>query len=213
MSDSLFDKVEQSQSLPGWCGLIKARTLAALVLALRPSVSVEIGVFGGRGFAPMALAHREVGGIVIGIDPWDSKASIEGQLPKDVEWWGQLDHSMIEHSFRSYLHQSGLENVAKIIKARSDDVEPPAEIGLLSIDGNHSEVSVRDARRFGSRVKEGGICVVDDLNWATGGPFKSLATLESLGFVELYRVFNKDKGGMDDWAVYQRGRQKIRPYS
>lgn len=208
MSDPLFDKIEQSQKLLGWCTYRKARTLAALVLALRPKITVEVGIFQGRSLIPMALAQREVGdGIVWGIDSWEPLASIECQKPADVVWWRSVNYANVEQGFRKYVHEAGLDNVVKIIKEKSDDVEPPIGIGLLHIDGNHSAKSISDAKRFGERVKPGGICVVDDLGWVgadSKGPAHAMETLKGLGFQELYRVCNKETGGQDDWAVMMR---------
>jgi predicted O-methyltransferase YrrM len=75
----LFEKIDDlfERQLPGWCTKEKAYTLASLVIGTRPAVIVEVGVFGGRSFLPMALALKELGkGMAIGIDPWSPAASV-----------------------------------------------------------------------------------------------------------------------------------------
>ena len=66
---NLFSQIEALPMIGDWCPLDKAKTLAAMVLALRPAVVVEIGVWRGSSLLPMALALKELGrGQIVGVD-------------------------------------------------------------------------------------------------------------------------------------------------
>lgn len=185
----------------GWASVAKAQALAVSVLALRPALSVEIGVFGGRSLFPIALAHKFIGkGQVIGIDPWSAEISALDQPPEHKEWWGKLDHNAVYEGFCQTTQQLGLERVIRVWKKKSDDVNPPKGIGLLHIDGDHCAQALRDAQRFAVNVRVGGILCLDDLTnttkeWAEHVG-QAAEFCKSIGFVELYRV--------DTSAFYQR---------
>src|SRR6185295_2516534 len=103
-----------------WCTMDQAIQIAAMVVAMRPTTVLEIGVWRGGSLIPMALAAKynrrrietaEVGPPgnrvtvvpriadvpqpttrVIAIDPWTQAASIAGEEPANIEWWGKVDH-------------------------------------------------------------------------------------------------------------------------
>lgn len=194
--------------IPGWATFSKAGTLAALTVGLRPSVCVEIGVFAGRSAIPVLLALQSNGsGVLIAIDPWQADASVVGQTDEHVEFWKhQEHHDSARHVFLTLVSALNVSNYVDVRRAASDEVVPPDVIDLLHVDGCHSSQAGRDFQRFGSRVRLGGICVVDDLTWVAAdheGPGTCLPILESLGFKELFRVSTKP-ATEDDWAVFQR---------
>lgn len=168
---ALFQKISEVVPTRGqWCEGDKANRLAAIVLALKPSVTVEIGVYLGGSFLPMALAHKHLGhGVVVGIDPWSNAAAEEGYEGDNRKWWGNVvDLEAIYQDFIKCVHLLGVDNVTDIRRAKSDDVEPPPIIDVLHVDGQHTEQAVRDVRRFGSKVRIGGVVVMDDTDWANG---------------------------------------------
>lgn len=191
-------------TIPGWCPLEKAYDLAALVLALKPKVTVETGVFGGKSLLPMALACRANGfGEVTGIDPWSPQASTEGYTGENFEWWGKLNHEEIYQRFIANLARLDLSNTVKVMRAKSDDVGPPQTIDLLHLDSQHTEMALREVKRFGSRVRIGGIVVMDDLAWVNSGIAHVAQAVELLlesGFIELYRTVIPT----GNWGVFQR---------
>lgn len=195
---NLFDSIRQIQpKLPGWCPPEKAEALAAIVLAIRPAVSVEIGVWGGSSFIPIALAHKYVGsGVVIGIDPWDKSESVKNETPENMAWWSDQDHEKIFGMFSAIVSQLGLEQFAQVWRKTSDRANPPNVIDLLHIDGSHTDQAVRDVVRYASKVRPGGFCVMDDLDWKTGGVRRAEARLLTLGFRRLH--------ALGTGAVYQR---------
>lgn len=174
----------------GWCTVEKAHALAAAVFTLRPAVIVEIGVWGGRSLFPMAIAAKAVGnGQVIAIDPWSADESAKGLNGKHLDWWRQVNHEEIYQFFRGQMQSLNLGNIT-VERNRSDDVKPPANIGLLHLDGNHhSQQIIRDIDRFASRVMMGGLCFCDDLNWdGDDRKWSAMGLLASMGFIERYKM-------------------------
>lgn len=186
----LFSEIEKLvPTLGGWTTVPKAQTYAAIILALRPDVSVEIGVWWGRGALSMGLAHKEVGkGVVYAIDPWSPQASIEGQVQKaDVDHWQSADHEAPYKEFLNRINLLGLGECMRVLRQRSDQTTPPENIGFLVIDGNHGPAAIEDVKRFAPKVRVGGIAYMDDLNWSGGAVLKAFEDIKKMGFVELYK--------------------------
>ncbi len=190
--------------IPGWCPLEKALDLAAVVIALRPKITVEIGVYGGKSLLPIALACEAINnGVVIGIDPWTPQASAEGYTGENANWWGQLDHEGIYRAFIAGVDRLGLKNRVAVERAKSDDAAVPPVIDLVHLDGQHTEQAIRDVKRFCSRVRIGGVVVMDDLEWVNDGkPHVAMAVTEllKLGYIELHRTKQSD----GCWGFFQR---------
>lgn len=198
---NILDQIDQlfNSNLPGWCTAPKAYSLACLIMGTRPEVIVEIGVFGGRSFFPMALALKEIGkGLIIGVDPWSPAASVEGQLhPQDVEYWGkQIDHEAVLKRFLEERARLGLNDCSRVMKLRSSEAPVPPFINVLHIDGNHGEQANADARRFAPVVPVGGYAILDDLGWTGGGTDRAASFIQEIGFKRLY--------DLDSGAVFQR---------
>ena len=178
-----------------WCTEEKAHALAALVVALRPSLVVELGVWRGASLLPMlfALEHVERGRAVA-IDPWQTAASIAGETSANAEWWskavGETGHEAAYGDFISRVKRWELAHRCSVIRARSDDVDASTlqGIGLLHIDGNHSDQAVRDVERFGPSVIASGIVVFDDVAWEGGHVERAKTISMRMGFRELYTL-------------------------
>jgi predicted O-methyltransferase YrrM len=195
----LFADIEHiTPQLSDWCGVNKAQTLAALVIGLRPSVTVELGVWQGASAIPMAMAHKEIGhGILYAVDPWSGEESLAGQVTQqDKEWWGKVDHNNAYNVFAHYVHHYGVQDVVRVVREKSDDFTPPEVIELLHVDGRHDEGAIHDVERFAPHVPLGKIVVMDDLDWVGGAVRKAEARLLEMGFVQLYPL--------GSGAVYQR---------
>lgn len=193
-----------------WCDLEKAHRLAAMIVGLRPSVVVEIGVWQGGSLIPCALAakynvdqHRATTAKaiadgkptpkpftckVIAIDPWSAQASIADEEPANVAWWGKQDHDAAFNTFVERVARHELSGIVMVWRQRSDDATPPRTIDLLHVDGSHTEQAVRDVGRFGRAVRIGGIMVLDDLDWSSGAVQRARDLALQLGFVELYKL-------------------------
>lgn len=195
----LFQIIRQFHApIPGWCTEAKAVTLASIVIALRPEVSVEIGIYGGKSFFPIALAHKAINfGVAIGIDPWDTDVAIREQTcDVDREWWGNVNMAKLHGDFIRLLGDHKLDKYSKIIRKESRLVEPPNLIGLLHVDGSHSDTALMDMMRFAPRVAKGGFLVTDDTTWTGGGVARGEDHIRKLGFVRHYIL--------ETGAVFQR---------
>lgn len=195
-----FLKIDEVHpKIQGWATLAKAHTLAALVVAFRPKVSVEIGVFGGRSLIPLALAHKEVGGKVYGIDPWTVEAATEGYDKKNSEWWGRqniLDQVKNE-AFR-WVKNLALESCCEIIQKKSDDA-PFIDCDLCHVDGQHSEVCMRDVIKFVLPMKKGSLVVMDDVDWTNGGVAHVATAVDAMLMNGWRKLYNLETG-----AVFQK---------
>lgn len=195
----------QGGGITGWCSVQKALELATAVIALRPKIVLETGVWGGRSLLPMALACEAVGsGVVIGIDPWSPQASTEGYDGANSKWWGEQDHERVYQSFMGHVDRLGLKNRVAIERAKSDDAMVPESIDLCHLDSQHTGQATREVHKYASRVRLGGIVVMDDVEWHNDG-VKSVAQaiieLLKIGFVELHRTV--EPTGCN-WGFFQR---------
>jgi hypothetical protein len=199
--NKLFQTISEIQpKLRGWCSPEKAIALASAVVTIRPEISVEIGVYSGSSFIPIALAHKAVGhGYAIGIDAWDKdvmQREYKGQH-QHQEWWSKIDQDKIYSEFMSQIVCLELTSFVKIIRKESRFVQPPSTCGLLHIDGGHSDTAISDAVRFSPHVQVGGIIVCDDTDGGHG-PMPALAekNILTMGFKRLY--------GLGTGSVLQR---------
>lgn len=190
----------------GWASVEKACMMASLVLAMKPKLFCEIGTFEGRSFIPVAVAMQDIGdGRAIGIDPYSAEASTAGESGENAVWWNnQAMHDAALAKFQHYVKTFKLESFVHLLRKKSDDVDVPENMDILSLDGNHSDQATRDAERFGPNVRLGGIVICDDLHWQAGGVLRAVDVLEDLGFKELYRVVKSGGGEANDWNVMQR---------
>lgn len=183
----LFKQItELHGSIQGWCSEERALETAAVVIALRPRLTVVVGVWGGRDTIAAAVAAREANcGTVWAIDPWSADASVVGMTAEHLEWWSKQDHEAIYQHFLGNLNIAGVKSNVLVFRKNSAEVSPPEDIGLLIIDGNHAAQALSDAERFGVKVKLGGMLFIDDINWPDGGGSKAITFLESVGFSKI----------------------------
>lgn len=185
----LFATITATRPEGAWPSLAKCQVLASLVVALRPTRVVEIGVFTGDSLVPMLLALKHIGDDnierkAVAIDPWSAGASIQGQGEADVEWWGKLDHEAVYQKFMTRLERLEVSTQCQVIRQKSDDVDPRSldAYQLLHVDGNHGEQATRDIERFAAPMARGSFLVIDDLDWAGGGVRKGYESALAMGF-------------------------------
>lgn len=182
-----------------WCSVEKAHALAALVVGLRPRVVCEIGVWMGGSLVPMAFALRLVREVevaagrpgdhkIIAIDPWAASESCVGQGGADAAWWAEVDHETAMQAFLGRLDRHRLSHLVDVRRSTSDAAEVPEMIDILHVDGNHAEQARRDVARFAPSVRQGGILLLDDLNWQGGHVLRSWDLARELGFRDLYPI-------------------------
>lgn len=188
MTDELREKITRvcDPAKDGWTDVKQGLDMAEAVLALRPAVSVEIGVYTGKGLICLALAHKANGfGNVIGIDPFSATASAQDMTPEHKAWWSGLDHDRIYDMAKANIARYGVEAFVELVRMKSEDAPVPKEIGCLRIDGNHGPTCMKDVRRFAPSVVVGGTVWLDDVNWPNG-PLQNGADedLADLGFTK-----------------------------
>ena len=197
---ALLSKIDRALAhiSDGWTTTEQAHSMARFIVENRVSVSVEIGVFAGKGLVCMALAHRSIGhGRVIGIDPWEATASVEGQPKEHKTWWGQLDHESVYQKCLAAIKEFDCTDYVTLIRERSQTCSVPTGIGLLRIDGNHGPASLVDVKRFAPNVIVGGVLYLDDSTWPNG-PLENGADewlfdngWEKVGDVETTLIFKR----------------------
>jgi predicted O-methyltransferase YrrM len=189
--------------IEGWCTPLKGCHLANLTFKLKPKVAVEIGVFAGKSLLPIALALKEIGfGKVIAIDPWSSKESQKGYSQEDYEWWGKIDHEDIFRKFNQLIERFELRGHVEVWRTTSDLATPPEFVDLLHIDGQHTEQAIRDVARYASKVRRGGMVVMDDIHNGEFGVKVSEAVDNLLGMG--FKTFFELHVGSDDFAIYEK---------
>lgn len=184
-------------ALPGWCTSVKAGMIYDLIKEHKPYLSVELGVFGGRSLVPIAIGHKDNNyGSVIGIDAWDTSASLEGQNDKaNDEWWSALNYDDIyAHCLHAVRHY-GINSYCCLARSKSlmiADMFGNQTIDFLHQDSNHSEeVTCNEVDAYAPKLRSGGIWISDDTNWPTVQ--KSLTMLTAIGFEKLQVVDNEEK--------------------
>lgn len=203
---SIFTDIERvRKETSGWTSQLKAETLASLVMATRPKIVCEVGVWFGKGFFPMAMTLKHLGsGTAHAIDPWYAGCSIAGQTdPKNIAWWSHQDyHEQAYDFFKKKVVELGLQNIVTINRMDSQEFDVPDGIGVASIDGNHSEQSIKDVFRYCPKIIPGGYVILDDLNWEGRTDHAGKVLVRELPFRELYIV--DDPENKNQWGVYQR---------
>lgn len=166
LKSEVFKATEQ---LHGWCSNEKASILIDLIVAFKPQVVVEIGVFGGKSLIPMAFALRyNKQGKIYGVDPWDNIASAEGMDGVNLDWWISVDHDQILEDLEQKIDAFALKPQIELIRSTSENCRLIENIQILHIDGNHSEkTSYLDVIKWVPLVKSGGLVIFDDITWGT----------------------------------------------
>jgi Methyltransferase domain len=187
MTSKLFTDIEKIvPTLDGWCDLPKALTLASVILATRPKLTVEVGVFGGRSLIPMAMAvHETLCGFVWAVDPWSAPKSSAGQDAQNAEWWSKCDHEMIYTNYLKGLDRAGVGAVVKTIRSTSEAAAGHfynGSINTFHLDGNHGEQALADMRIYLPKLAKQCTAVLDDLAWGGGYVGKAADLLLQNGF-------------------------------
>lgn len=163
---------EIMNGLEGWCAEDKASVLIDIILKLKPTTIVEIGVFGGKSLVPMACALQvNQGGVIYGIDPWSAEASMEEVHNKDNKhYWSIVDHRGIMNGLMSKIEQLNLTDHIELIESTSENAPLIYDIDILHVDGNHSDkTSFYDVNKWVPLVRKGGWIIFDDMKWHEEG--------------------------------------------
>jgi len=183
-------------TLEGWSTPEKCLYISDLIFDNKVRLSVEIGVFAGRGLLAMAMAHRElqqnglVGTYATGIDAWQASACLEGEghSSEDNQWWNRQELlDKMFYSTHDTIVKHHLEHWTEILRQRSDEacsLFVPKSIGVLHQDSNHSEkISCEEVARWAPLMADGGFWILDDTNDARQDRAQKM--LLDYGFVEV----------------------------
>lgn len=155
-----FDKII------GWCPAAKADRLESAAKNAR--VVVEIGVFGGQSFFAMGWSNPKAK--LYAIDPWTAADAVQIVAP-DAEKAFNWDD--IYQTFLQDLKRYGLERQTTVLRIPSDLAITfiREAVDLLHIDGNHdAERVMSDVQTWLPKMAEGGMIVLDDVNWPSVAP-------------------------------------------
>lgn len=182
-----------------WCSLEKANVLASIVVATRPEVVVELGVWQGGSAIPMAIALRALGvGKLVAVDAWSVDASVVGQEDVHSKWWGMTmgteGHERAYQTFLARLKKHSItQDRCEVWRQQTDQADVPEAIDILHHDANHGPQAVRDIDRWAPAVRVGGFLIIDDLDWPGDGAPDAPRYVKrardraiELGFEELY---------------------------
>lgn len=159
----------------GWCPAEKAKQIMNILHSHPSDICVEVGVFGGSSFFPIAstLAWKQQG-IAWAIDPWENAPCLEGnehwQEQKNT-YWEKIDLNRVMDKFVNDMRRNGLEGQYSLLRMSSWEacsLFADESIDFLHIDGNHSEkTSVEDVTCWLPKVKKGGVICFDDAWWSS----------------------------------------------
>ena len=189
--DLLIDRIfETCLSVPadfgGGSSFEKVWVMAKLAEKLNLRTYVEIGVYRGRSFLPLARAFGELGGFSYGVDPYSREEAMEHDVPPDIadavkSFINSTDYGAVYRGFLERQMQQGLTSVSMLIRETSDAVmslfnDCKIYPDMVHVDGNHDiDHALRDVQNSIEMLSDRGILVIDDINWASVEPALSHA--------------------------------------
>lgn len=186
--------------MDGWCSPEKGIVMADAVFYLKCDLSVELGVFGGRGLLCLAIGHQASGvGKAWGFDPWTKEAALEGENSKENDaWWSSIDLERIYRDFVANMVAKGVLETCNWARLRSDQAVKLFEdesVGVIHADSNHSEkISCDEVERWVPKLKKGGLWFADDIDWPSTKKAQKMLIEAGLQLEKSY----------DKWAIYQK---------
>lgn len=168
---------ENIREIAGWCSSEKASEFIDLVLAVKPLVCAEIGVYTGASLYPVAAALQYLGqGVVLAIDPWDKIECIRYYDPDldraHLKWWAHINMDHVYFGFLNVLRCYDLEETCIIFRCTSKKAAAAiGEIDILYLDGNHCEkIALADVQLYLPKIRNGGYLWFNDARWASLQP-------------------------------------------
>jgi len=164
---------------------------------------VEIGVYRGRSFFPMALTTKMTGGMAYGVDAYDNEVAKEYDLDSVVQsqvtdFIEQTNFSQIYKDVIKLQEKLELTENSEIIKDKSSTAidyfrSNNISIDMLHVDGNHDTLCVmEDVNLYLPLINKGGFIVLDDIDWNSVKPvFDKLNSKFNLVFSNgLFAIFS-----------------------
>jgi glycosyltransferase involved in cell wall biosynthesis/predicted O-methyltransferase YrrM len=165
----------------GGSPLCKTFLMAYIAMEYNLKNYVEIGVYRGRSFFPMAYAAKLLHGRAYGIDAYDYETAKEYDLDEDFgqevnNFLASTDFSQIYEDVKNLRRELVFTDNSEIIKEKSNIAikyfrENGIAVDMLHIDGNHDTQQVlEDVNLYLPLIRNGGFIVIDDVNWASVKP-------------------------------------------
>lgn len=165
----------------GGSGLDKVCVMAGLADSLAFRTYIEIGVYRGRSFFPLAWTFAQQGGFSFGIDPYSRADAEESDLPEDVadavrKFFEETDYDALFREVLKNEAEFGLSGHVEFIRQpslRAVNILRSRGISsdMIHIDGNHDAVCVMgDVESYMPMLKPNGLLVLDDIDWQSVKP-------------------------------------------
>jgi len=160
----------------GWCPDDKRNFIHTLINITQANFCVEIGVYKGSSLLSFAEALENIGGKIVGIDPWSfemSKNELSDKKHEDYLWnvvlKEQETFNLIYNGVCQIIEANNLKKTITLVRKPSEEAFIDFEtesIDILHIDGNHNELNAsRDILLYLPLVKKGGYIIMDDSYW------------------------------------------------
>ncbi len=156
-------------SLAGsWCSSEKASLIMDLLVLQKPTKCVEIGVFTGSSFLPIATPLKYLGqGQTYAIDAWSNQEAIKNMSETDPNksWWETVDMTSVYKTFKQMVKNWDLQPFCTIYKESSAAASNKiGDIDFLHMDGNYTTATaLADAKAYLPKVKVGGYILFSNL--------------------------------------------------
>jgi predicted O-methyltransferase YrrM len=184
--------LEHVECTEGWLSIDEAKLLHELAANVRTGCIVEIGCYRGR--STIALAAGAPDGVAIHVVDPHAEQWRDGRLT----FAGGADRAAF---FRAML-DSGFAERINLLNTSSEIIAPgwTEPVGLLWIDGDHSEAGVRrDWACWQPHLIDDAIVVFDDAHDPGVGPYHLINDLLEQGVIEHHKNVGKTR------SVFYRG--------
>ncbi len=187
-TDSQFDVLKNDVCeylKESWCSEEKANLIMDVIFETKPKVCVEIGVFTGSSFLPIAatLAYLRQGH-AYAIDSWSNQEAIKfiPYADPNYKWWATVDMQEIKNQFLSMLDVWSFNSYVSVIHASSEKaISQIDSIDFLHLDGDFSEEgSLHDLDLYLPKVKSGGYILLSNLFYVIDNQLTKMKTLWTL---------------------------------
>lgn len=166
MNERLVELMSQNI---GWTPINQVVAILQLIEKRRSRYIVDINVFGGRSFLPLAFAAKKINGIAVAIDSFTLTESSE-QLFKD---YAHLDFNVLKARLQNKVNAYGLKKHVKFIFKDPDFVSMklPKDIDLLHLSTHSGRfAALTNLRKYNRKVKKNGLLWLEEFSPAEFEP-------------------------------------------
>ncbi|WP_166442853.1 glycosyltransferase [Phragmitibacter flavus] len=214
----LSDKIPSD--FGGGSPMEKIRLMVHLATCANVSTYVEIGVYRGRSFLPMALAMKTSGGRAFGVDPYSRTAAAEDdvsdQLRPHIDHFVETtDFDQIYSDVEALIDDQDLRESTKLLRVPSSQAagyfrDKRISIGMLHVDGNHdTRFVMEDVQLYLPLMEPCGLVILDDIDWDSIRPAHAWLNAHATLLFETsnFAVFFNGQG--DDISAFPIKRREL----